>query len=114
MRILFAAWFTLAVFSGLALADDFSGKLLDSGCYDRSHSIKGCDAGDRTTTFVLDSNGKVYHFDSPGNNKVLQAMKQRADRSADPKATPQGSVRARITGKKGPDGDLIVEVVEIQ
>src|SRR6476661_2423349 len=71
----------LALFSGLALAEDWTGRLLDASCYDQNKTAKPCDATSTTTAFVLDVNGKIYKLDATGNAKAAEAIKSRADRA---------------------------------
>ncbi len=102
-----------AVFSALALAESWSGRLLDSSCYDQQKSAKTCDATSTTTAFAIDVSGKVYKFDDAGNAKAAEALKSRADRSTNPNAPPSSQIMAKVTGEK--DGDALkVESVEIQ
>src|SRR5262249_10930851 len=84
MRRLLAICGLLAVSSALAVAKDYTGKLLDSACYEQQKSTRGCDATSATNTFAIEVSGKVYNLDSAGNSKAAQAFKGRADRSADP------------------------------
>src|SRR5690349_1002527 len=53
MRKLGSVCAFVAVFAGLALAENFTGRLLDAACYDRSKTAKGCDANSSTTQFLL-------------------------------------------------------------
>jgi hypothetical protein len=97
-----------------AFADNFSGKLLDASCYERSKSAKGCDATSSTTSFVLDSSGKIYHLDASGDAKAAEAMKSHAERSANPNRPAAGPVNAKVTATKDGDDTLKVEMIEIQ
>jgi len=83
----------------LALAENFSGRLLDESCYDKQKTAAGCDATSKTTSFSLDANGAVYKLDRAGNSKAATAIKSRADRSdpAKPQTTP-AEVTAKVTG----------------
>jgi hypothetical protein len=104
-----------AICCTLALADNFSGKLLDSACYDQNKSAKGCDATSSTTAFLLDVNGKVYQLDTTGNAKAADAMKSHAERSADPnKPAKGGAINARVSGVKDADNTIKVEMIEIR
>jgi hypothetical protein len=96
----------------LALADSWSGKLLDASCYDQQKKAAGCDASSKTTAFGIDVSGTFYKLDRAGNTKATAALKNRADRS-DP-AKPQGSeVMAKVDGtEKG--GTIAVENIEVQ
>ena len=104
----------LAVFSGLALAESWQGKLLDATCFDQQKSATTCDATGTTTTFALFVSNQAYKLDAAGNSKAVEAMKGRADRSSDPDKAPSTQVVARITGTKDGDGTIKVESVDIQ
>ncbi len=106
----------LAVFSGLALAESWQGKLLDATCFDQQKSATTCDATSTTTTFALFVSNQAYKLDAAGNSKAVEAMKSRADRSSDPDKAkvPSTQVVARITGTKDGDGTIKVESVDIQ
>ena len=58
------------VFSTLALAASFSGKLLDASCYDQQKKAASCDATSSTTAFAIEASGMVYKLDSAGNSKA--------------------------------------------
>jgi hypothetical protein len=103
----------LTVSSALALANDYTGKLLDSACYQQQKSTRGCDATSATTTFAIDVSGKVYDLDSAGNSKAAEALKTRADRSADPNKPPKGPVTAKVAGTLS--GNTVqVDTIEVQ
>jgi len=106
--------------SGLALAEDFSGKLLDASCYDQEKGAKPCDATAATSAFAVNVNGQVYKLDSAGNSKAAEAIRSRADRSADPskaadpsKPAASSEVTAKVTGTM--EGQTIkVENIEVR
>ena len=77
-RVLFVLAFS-AVFSMLALAENWSGKLLDATCYDQQKKAASCDATSATTAFALDASGTIYKLDADGNSKAADALKNRAD-----------------------------------
>src|SRR5690242_19315258 len=93
----------VAVFAVLALAENFTGRLLDAACYDQSKTAKGCDANSSTTQFLLALSSKIYKLDAAGNAKAVEGMKSRADRSDNPDHPSTGSVNAKVSGEK--DGD---------
>jgi hypothetical protein len=97
----------------LAVAKDYTGKLLDSACYEQQKSARGCDATSATTAFAIDVSGKVYNLDSTGNSKAAQAIKERADRSADPNNPQKGSMTAKIAGTLSGD-TLQVDTIEVR
>jgi hypothetical protein len=106
--------FTLStVFSVLALAESWQGKLVDSACYEQKKSAATCDATSATTTFALFVSNQAFKLDDAGNAKAADALKSRADRSTDPAKPTSAQVMAKITGTK--DGEnLKVETIEIQ
>ena len=113
MRTVLTIFALVAVFTGLALAESWNGKLLDATCYDKEKEAKPCDANGATAMFAVDISGKIYRLDQAGNAKAAEALKSRADRSADPAKPPEGSVSAKITGTA--DGETIkVEAVEVR
>ena len=102
-----------SVFTMLAFADDFSGKLIDASCYGQSKKAASCQATSTTTAFALDVSGKVYNLDASGNTKAATAMKSRADRAADP-ANPQSKeIIAKVSGTES-GGTITVESIDVQ
>jgi hypothetical protein len=101
-----------AAFSTLALAENYSGKLLDATCYDQQKKASGCDATSQSVSFALDVSGKVYKLDAAGNSQAASAIRNRADR-ADPNKPQSKEVMAKVTGnEKG--GTITVESIEVQ
>jgi len=102
-----------AVFSVLAFAENWSGKLLDASCYNQQKRSAGCDATSSTTSFAIDVSGTIYQLDAAGNSKASSALKNRADR-ADPTKQPQSkAVMATVRGSEK-NGTIIVEEIEVQ
>jgi hypothetical protein len=102
-----------SLFSVVALADNFSGKLIDASCYSQQKKAAGCDATSTTTAFALDVSGKVYVLDAVGNAKAATAISSRADRAADP-ANPQSkAVMATVSGTEK-SGTITVESIDVQ
>jgi hypothetical protein len=111
-RVLFVLAFS-AVFSMLALAENWSGKLLDATCYDQQKKAASCDATSATTAFALDASGTIYKLDADGNSKAADALKNRADRAADPSKPASTHVMAKVQGtEKG--GIITVESIDVQ
>jgi hypothetical protein len=111
-RVLFVLAFS-AVFSMLALAESWSGKLLDATCYDQQKKAATCDATSATTAFALDASGTVYKLDADGNSKASEALKNRADRAVDPSKPASSHVMAKVQGtEKG--GIISVETIDVQ
>jgi len=112
MRRILSLGALLGVFSMLALAESYSGKLLDASCYDQQKKSSGCDATSSTTAFAIEASGSVYKLDRAGNTKASAALKNRADRS-DPTKQQSKEVMAKVEGsEKG--GTITVESVDVQ
>jgi hypothetical protein len=112
MRTFVAVIGLSALFGALAVAENFSGKLMDAACPDQQKAEVACQPSNSTTAFVLEQAGKMYKLDATGNVKAAEALKSRADRAADPNA-PKTPVMAKITGTLA--GDTIkVDKVEVQ
>ena len=102
-----------AVFSMVAMAENWSGRLLDETCYAQQKKADSCDATSTTSSFAIDVSGKVYKLDPADNTKVSTAMKNRADRSTNPNQPLSKQVMAQITGtEKG--GTITVESIEVR
>lgn len=106
--ILFAA--CTALFSSLAFAETWTGRLVDANCSNQDKTAKECDAGGGTAAFALVVDGKAYQLDQAGNQKIAEAMKSRADRSANPNVAAK-TIMAKVSGDK--DGDTI-KVTDVQ
>jgi hypothetical protein len=104
----------VTIFAALALAENFTGRLIDASCADQPQKgAAACAPTAATTAFAVQSAGKVYKLDDTGNAKASEALKSRADRSADPNSTMSSAVVVKISGTK--DGDTIkVETLAIQ
>jgi hypothetical protein len=114
MRRLVMLCATFAVFSVLALAESWTGRLVDASCYDQHKSATACDPSASTTGFALMVSGQAYKLDSDGNTKAAAALKGRADRSADPKKPATGTVSAKVTGTKEGNDTIKVESIDVQ
>jgi hypothetical protein len=104
----------LGVFSVLALAESWQGRLVDAKCYEQNKSATTCDPTSSTNMFALLVADKPYILDQTGNTKAGEAFKNRADRSSDPSQPPSTQVMAKITGTKDGDNILKVETVELR
>jgi hypothetical protein len=112
MRRLLTIAAAAAFFSSLALAENWSGKLLDTSCLDQKKEMASCQANANTTGFALEVSGKTYRLDDAGNTKAVKALRDRADRAEDP-AAAASPLNARITGER--DGDVLkVDSIEVQ
>lgn len=99
---------------GLALAEIWSGKLLDASCYEQHKTARSCNATSSTSIFLLDVSGKVYRLDAAGNRQAAQALKNRAERSENPDQPSGGVLNARVAGVKEGEDTLKVDIIEIQ
>jgi hypothetical protein len=112
MRRILALFAFSAVFSMLALAESWNGKLLDSSCYDQQKKVDSCDATSTTSSFTLSTSSGFYKLDAAGNSKAAAAMKNRADRS-EPGKAPAKAVSAKVEGKLS-GSTISVEEIEVQ
>ena len=97
----------------MAFAESWSGKLLDASCFDQKKTSAGCDATSKSKAFALDVSGTVYKLDAAGNSKAADALKNRADRAADPNKPGATEVTAKVNGaEKG--GTITVESIDVQ
>lgn len=104
----------VALFSTLALAETWTGRLVDASCVEQQKAATTCDPTSSTTTFAIVVSGKAYKFDDAGNTKTMDALKGRADRSSDPNKPPSPQISAKVTGAKDGDNTLKVEAIEVQ
>lgn len=102
-----------AVFTALACADSWSGRLLDASCIDQQKSAS-CDPTSSTVSFALNVSGKNYKLDDAGNAKALEAMKSRDQSSKGAGAAATGTaVSAKVSGAL--EGEVIkVEAIQVQ
>src|SRR4051794_38363904 len=114
MRQLYLLGAALAAFTGLGLAEDLTGRLIDSSCYDQNKTAKPCDATGSTTAFMLDVNGKVYKLDAAGNAKAVDALKSRADRTAGGAQSAAGPVNAKVSGSVEGTDSIKVDKIDVQ
>jgi hypothetical protein len=112
MRRILLAVTLFGVFSMCALAETFSGKLLDASCYDQEKKVDSCDATGNTTAFALEVSGTVYKLDTAGNAKASAAIKNRADRSDPSKPQPKG-IMAKVDGTDK-SGVITVQSIAVQ
>jgi len=101
------------VFAMSAFAANYSGKLLDASCYDQQKKADSCAATSNTTAFALEVSGTVYKLDTAGNAKASDAIKNRADRTADPTKPQAKEIMAKVEGtEKG--GLISVDSIAVQ
>ena len=114
-RVLILTTF-IGLFAVLGRAETYTGNLIDASCLDKPNpTVATCQPTSDSTTFALvDNSRKVYKLDQNGNAKAAAAIKNRADRSADPNAAGKADVvMAKITGTMN-DGIVTVETIEIR
>jgi hypothetical protein len=73
-----------------------------------------CDPTSSTTAFALVASGKTFKLDDAGNAKAAEALKNRADRAANPSTPQSTSITAKVTGTKEGENALKVEAIEVQ
>jgi len=112
VRVLLVVAFS-TVFSMLALAESWSGRLLDGACYEHQKKVAACDPTSTTTAFALEASGTVYKLDAAGNSKASEALKNRADRAADPAKPESKQVMAKVEGAEK-SGVIAVESIDVQ
>jgi hypothetical protein len=108
IRILMLA----GLFAVLAVAETWSGTLVDAACAaDKKTSVE-CAPTSATSSFALVlADGKMVKLDASGNSKAADALKNNADRSKNPDS--KKVVTAKVTGSLS--GDTIqVEAIEVQ
>jgi hypothetical protein len=119
MRRILTMCAAVAVFTTLALAESWTGKLVDASCADQQkggdqQKTATCDPTSATTTFALVASGKTFKLDDAGNAKAMEALKSRADRSANPNAPQSTAITAKVSGTKDGDTGIKVEAIEVQ
>ena len=99
-------------FTALALAETFSGALVDATCAADKKASSDCVPTATTSSFALVlADGKAVKLDAAGNSKAADALKNSADRSKNPHE--KKAITAKVTGSLS--GDTIqVETIDIQ
>ena len=104
----------VSAFSIAGFAASWSGSLLDATCYTTQKTGDACMATSKTTAFgIIDTAGKFYKLDAKGNSLAAAALKNRADRAADPANPSAAKVSATITGTEK-SGTIEVESVDVK
>ena len=112
MRRILSIVAVASALSAFALAESYSGKLLDASCYDKQKQATACDATSSTTAFAIEVSGTVYKLDRAGNTKASAAIKNRADRT-DPAKKQSKDVMAKVDGTEKA-GTITVENIDVQ
>jgi hypothetical protein len=106
-----------AVFVGLstlALANSWSGRLLDESCYNRHQSKHGCNARASSGSYVLATKGSVYRFTAGSNDGISRTLQSRHSRR-NPGRSPRGSpVWAGVVGTENDKGRIRVDRIGLQ
>jgi hypothetical protein len=107
MRKLFAICATLGALSGLAMADTWTGTLMDAHCANRSGD-QACYAKRSSVRYVLDVNGTKYRLDAHTNRDVRSALLERKhSMKSDPSmVTIEGQLRS--------DGSIHAHTIGLQ
>jgi len=114
MRQILTTLMAGAALCSLGLAASWSGNLMDATCYSTQKKADGCAATSKTTAFaIMDSSGKFYKLDAKGNTLAAEAVKNRADRAADPNNPHAASLQATVTGTEK-DGMIEATAVDVR
>jgi len=106
-----------ALFASMALAETYSGQLIDANCYDQQagqKDVAACVPTSATSSFALMANDHIYKLDEQGNTKAAAALKDRADRMTDPDKAAKTNITAKVTGTIETGNTLKVETLEVQ
>jgi hypothetical protein len=114
MRRLLTICACVATFAALALAETWTGRLVDASCVEQQKSATACDPSSSTTAFALIVSGKAYRLDEAGNSKAMEALKDRADRSANPNQPASPRVAAKISGTMDSNNNIKVDSIQVQ
>ena len=97
-------------FSILAVAETWSGTLVDAAC--TADKKAECAPTSATTSFALVlADGKTVKLDAGGNSKAADALKNSADRSKSPAS--KTTVTAKVTGSLS-DDTIKVETIDVR
>ena len=87
-----------ALFSAFAVAETWTGTLVDSACMDSKKSSAQCAPTASTTTYALVlAAGKTVKLDDAGNANASEALRNSADRSKNPDGAT--AVSAKVTDR---------------
>lgn len=100
-----------AIVSMVALAETWSGKLVDASCAD-PQKTEACVPSASTTAFALAASGKVMKLDATGNTKAAEALKAK-ENSANRSKSEKGEIMATVKGAINED-TIQVESIEVR
>ena len=107
MRKLLTICATLGALSGLAMADTWTGTLMDARCADRAAN-QPCYAKRSSGKYVLDVNGTKYRLDARTNRDMRSALLERKhSMKSDPSTVT-------IEGQMGSDGRIHAHTIGMQ
>jgi hypothetical protein len=112
MRQILTIVASVVLFTFPALADEWDGQLVDANCTNQRGGASACDPSSDTTAFGLVMAGKAYLFDSKGNHKAAEAMKDRAERSAASNEKLPTHVNATVMGE-GRGKTILVKSIDL-
>ena len=113
MKTMLTSLVVLVFASSLALAETWTGRLVDARCASQQNSA-ACTPTSSTTAFAVQVSGKTLRLDAEGSKKAteaLKAAKSGADRAKDPNA-PADPVTATVQGTMNGD-EIKVDSIEI-
>ena len=102
-----------ALTSALALAETWTGRLVDAGCAAQQKDA-ACAPTTSTTSFAIDASGTMLKLNVEGNKKAAEALKKSnngANREKDADAQ-KSEVTATIQGTLK-EGEIDVESIEV-
>lgn len=118
MRILCKLGILFLALSGLALAETYTGVLIDAACAAQQKNAP-CTPSASTTAFALlvagQAKPQTLKLDPAGNQKaaaLLKAESHSADRAIDPSHPPTGSIIATVIGTRNGD-ELKVNAIQV-
>lgn len=114
MKILGKTCVLFLAVAGFALAETYTGTLVDASCAAQRKTAT-CTPTAATTSFALITAGKTVKLDTAGNSKAETALKEHnsgANRSKDPNSTAT-AVNATVTGTMKGD-EIAVESIQVE
>lgn len=107
MRKLLTICATLGTLCGLAVADTWTGTVLNEQCVDH-HANRACKARPSSRAFVIDVNGTNYRLDYTTNQNIRSSLLENR------KLTKNSPVTATLTGHMRTDGKIDAHTIAVQ